>query len=422
MSAEEYARLVAERDAKIEMRRRFLVDTVLNAPVASITTHGYYTEIEMGDLRRIPDDVIIIETGTAGETCYFNIFYEMKKYLPAGNRHLFQALLSGEVPAGLAPAESHQLRTDIARFRTALHLYFPGDYIYNRALSLTGERGKALTGFQLWNPTPGTPFSNGAASPEGSPLHLLQEAMYDGNKSNCVEVIENVQKTFGVGPTIYFITSCASIETLNSTNTKIRAFMKDRLLALQQQADQDWLAIAPPHLSSVVPREGRRNNITGAIVKGEGGEEEAFASTAYGSIRNLIRGKEAPLGFIARNENDEEEGDVYRLYYLPLEHQPENENAIDFGMPDGIEFLRKHLEPVRRPSDSSSNLTLANLKVLKKQILGGRAGGNPTPLFFEAKNDGGRSTLTYEPIDITKLPVEGGGRRRKTRRGRSRRS
>jgi len=106
------------------------------APIFFVSTHGAYMLKKETRPFLVPDHTIIIDTVDIGEVCLTYIDKPLWKLMQGVNRAKFISYMKG-IPD---PTDSEKDQEKYLRIFNNVHVYFPGDPIYSRALSIGPEK------------------------------------------------------------------------------------------------------------------------------------------------------------------------------------------------------------------------------------------------------------------------------------------
>lgn len=109
------------------------------APIFFVSTHGAYILKKETRPFLVPDHTIIIDTVDIGEVCLTGIDTPLWKLIQGVNRAKFISYMKG-IPD---PTDSEKDQENYLRIFNNVHVYFPGDPIYSRVLSIgPGKRNE----------------------------------------------------------------------------------------------------------------------------------------------------------------------------------------------------------------------------------------------------------------------------------------
>jgi hypothetical protein len=106
------------------------------APIFFVSTHGAYILKKETRPFLVPQHTIIIDTVDIGEVCLTGIDKPLWKLIQGVNRAKFISYMKG-IPD---PTDSEKDQENYLRIFNNVHVYFPGDPIYSRALSIGPEK------------------------------------------------------------------------------------------------------------------------------------------------------------------------------------------------------------------------------------------------------------------------------------------
>lgn len=102
------------------------------APIFFVSTHGAYLLNKDTMPFRVPENTIIIDTVDIGEVCLTSIDTPLWNLMQGVNRDKLIRYMKG-VPD---PSDSQTEQENYLRIFNNIHIYFPGDPVYSRALSI----------------------------------------------------------------------------------------------------------------------------------------------------------------------------------------------------------------------------------------------------------------------------------------------
>lgn len=106
------------------------------APIFFVSTHGAYILKKQTRPFLVPANTIIIDTVDIGEVCLTDIDKPLWNLMQGVNRQKFISYMKG-IPD---PSDSEKDQEKYLRIFNNVHVYFPGDPIYSRTLSIGPEK------------------------------------------------------------------------------------------------------------------------------------------------------------------------------------------------------------------------------------------------------------------------------------------
>ena len=110
------------------------------APVFFVSVHGAYDLEAYPEPFRVPEGTLLIETVDIGETCYTTMDEPLWNLLQGSNRAKLLSYMKGRVD----PTDSDKDQELYLRVFKNVHVYEPGDLVYNRILIIGGGMNRSL--------------------------------------------------------------------------------------------------------------------------------------------------------------------------------------------------------------------------------------------------------------------------------------
>jgi hypothetical protein len=113
---------------------------ISTAPIIFVSVHGAYDLEAYDEPFRVPEGTLLIETVDIGESCYTTMDEPLWNLLQGSNRAKLLTYMKGRVD----PADSDKDQELYLRVFKHIHVYEPGDLVYNRFLVIGGGMNRSL--------------------------------------------------------------------------------------------------------------------------------------------------------------------------------------------------------------------------------------------------------------------------------------